>query len=137
MVTVYDVEARKFVERAADRLKEFEAIKAPPWMAFVKSGAGRERAPQQANFWYLRCGSLLRKLYVGGTKGVSRFRTAYGSKKSCGVRRKHFTKSGGSIIRKGLQQLEKAGLVTKVKKQGRVLTAKGRAFMDSVAKDVK
>ncbi|VVC03945.1 30S ribosomal protein S19e [Candidatus Burarchaeum australiense] len=137
MVTVYDVEARKVVERAAEKLKDFEAIKAPAWMTFVKSGAGRQRAPAQKNFWQLRCASMLRKLYVDGNKGVSRLRTAYGSKKRTGVSRRHFSKAGGSIIRKGLQQLEKAGLVTKVKKEGRVLTAKGRAFMDSVAKDVK
>ena len=96
MVTVYDVDARKFVERAAERLKEFEAIKPPEWMQFVKSGVGRQRAPAQANFWYLRCGSLLRKLYVQGNKGVSRLRTAYGSKKRKGVSRRHFAKAGSS-----------------------------------------
>ena len=138
MVTVFDVDPRKLIERASDRLKgEFEAIQPPAWVPFVKSGSGRQRAPMQKNFWYLRCASLLRKLYVDGTKGVSRLRTSYGSRKKKGVGRRHFSQASGSIIRKGLQQLEKAGLVKKMKTGGRVLTSKGRAFMDSVAKDVK
>ncbi|MCK4714683.1 MAG: 30S ribosomal protein S19e [Candidatus Aenigmarchaeota archaeon] len=138
MVTVYDVDPRKFINRAANRLKaEFKAIQPPEWAAFVKSGVGRQRAPAQKDFWYLRCASMLRKLYVGGTVGVSRLRTAYGSRKKKGVRRRHFSKAGGAILRKGLQQLEKAGLVRKAKTGGRLLTSKGRAFMDSVAKEVK
>jgi len=138
MVTVYDVDPRKLVERAADKLKEFDAVKAPAWAKFVKSGSSRQRAPAQKNFWHLRCASILRKLYVGGNKGVSRFRTAYGSvKRGRKVASPHFAKAGGSILRKGLQQLEKAGLVRKAKTGGRGLTSKGRAFMDSVAKEVK
>jgi len=138
MVTVYDVDPRKLIERAAERLKEFEAVKAPAWAAFAKSGAGRQRAPAQKNFWHLRCASMLHKLYVGGSKGVSRLRTAYGCRKrGRKVASPRFAKGGGSILRKGLQQLEKAGLVRKAKEGGRVLTSKGRAFLDSVAKEVK
>jgi len=136
MTTVFDVDARKLVEKAAGKLKAIPEIKAPAWMAFVKSGASRQRAPEQKDFWYLRCASMLRKIYIDGSKGVSRLRTAYGSKKNATVRRSHFMKSGGSIIRKGLQQLEKAGLLTKPKTGGRVLTAKGRALLDASAKEV-
>jgi len=138
MVTPYDVDPRRLIERAAARLKEeYESVKPPAWSAFTKSGSGRQRAPRQKNFWYLRCASLLRKLYVDGSKGVNRLRTAYGSRKKHGVRRKHASKAGGSILRKGLQQLEKAGLVRKGKEGGRMLTSKGRAFLDSVAKEVE
>jgi small subunit ribosomal protein S19e len=135
MITPFDVDANRLLVKTATKLKDISAIKAPDWMQFVKSGSSRDRAPEQKDFWYLRCAAMLRKIYVQGPKGVSRLRTDYGSKKNNGVRRSHFAKAGGSIIRKGLQQLEKAGLLTKLKTGGRTLTAKGRALMDSAAKE--
>jgi len=125
------------IARAAEKMKEMAELRPPSWLAFAKSGPSRQRIPQQKDFWYLRCASILRKIYIGGSKGVSRLRTAYGSKKRRGVRRKLFAKAGGSIIRKALQQLEKAGFLTKAKKGGRTLTAKGRAFLDAVARESK
>ncbi|MEM0333542.1 MAG: 40S ribosomal protein S19, partial [Candidatus Aenigmatarchaeota archaeon] len=41
----------------------------------------------------------------------------------------------GSIIRKILQQLESEGLVTKEKK-GRILTPKGRSFIDKIIGEI-
>lgn len=49
------------------------------------------------------------------------------------MKREHFRKAGGSAIRKALQQLEAAGLVTKIEGRGRVLTPKGRSLLDRLA----
>ena len=48
---------------------------------------------------------------------------------------KHHRDAGGSNIRKILNQLEQAELVSKTPK-GRVLTPKGRALLDKVSKEI-
>jgi len=42
----------------------------------------------------------------------------------------------GSIVRRAVQQLEKAGYVTRIRGKGRVLTPKGRSFLDNTSNDV-
>jgi len=133
MKNVFDVPADRLIAGAAERLKEVAEIKPPAWMAYVKSGAHRERAPEQEDFWYLRCASILRQVYINGPVGVSEFRRHYGGAKGHTVSRSHKTKAGGSIIRKALQQLEKAGLLEK-KKEGRLISGKGKSLLDGVAK---
>jgi len=135
MVSVKEVDAGKFIERAKEELKKFEELKPLPWSMFVKSGRHKERPPEQEDFWYIRAASILRKLYDGSV-GVSRLRTYYGGRKRRGRKPPHFYKASGNIIRKILQQLEKAGLVEKAKK-GRKLTSKGRKFLDKIASEVK
>ena len=133
MKTVFDVPADKLIAAASGKLKSVSELKPPEWVGFVKSGAHRERAPDQPDFWYIRAASLLRQVYLNGPLGVSVFRKHYGGAKGHTVKRAHSTRAGGSIIRKALIGLEKAGLVDK-KKEGRVITAKGKSFLDGVAK---
>lgn len=133
MVTALDVEANKLIEKTAHKLKEMKLEK-PEFVSFVKSGAHAERPPQHSDFWYFRCASVLRQAYIRGNIGVNKLRTHYGGRKNRGVRPQHHKKSGGKIIRKAMQLLEKAGLLSK-QKTGRVLSAKGRKFLDSVAKE--
>lgn len=134
MVTALDVEANELIEKAAEELKNMKLEK-PAFVGFVKTGPHAERPPENTNFWYVRCASLLRQAYIRGTIGVNRMRTHYGGNKSRGVRPNHHSKSGGKTIRSALQVLEKAGLLTKLK-AGRAISAKGRKFLDAQAKIV-
>ncbi len=134
MVTVDDVDALKLVKKTAAKL-ETMGLPAPKWVGSVKSGPHVERLPQDDKFWYVRCASILRKAYVDGVIGVSRLRTHYGGRKNRGVRPEHHKRAGGNMIRKGLQALDKAGLLTK-KKVGRVLSPKGHALLNAAAKEV-
>ena len=95
----------------------------------------RERSPDQEDWWYIRAASVLRTLYLRGGKpvGVERLRTKYGGRTGRRVRPEHFKKGSGHIIRLILQQLEEAGLVTKVEKKGRKITPQGISFLDKVA----
>ncbi|MFX1474009.1 MAG: 30S ribosomal protein S19e [Promethearchaeota archaeon] len=133
MSTVYDIAADELIPRIAEELRKSKEIKPPEWAGYVKTGAHKERPPTNPDWWYIRCASILRRLYVKGRTGVSRLRTVYGGRKRRGVRPNHFAKGSGSIIRKALQQLEKAGLVTLEKGGGRILSSKGRSFLDRLA----
>jgi small subunit ribosomal protein S19e len=134
MVSVLHVRPDKLIEKLKEELKKFEEIKPPTWSYFVKSGRHRQRPPEQEDFWYIRAASILRQLYLHPV-GVERLRTYYGGRKDRGRRPAKFYKASGNIIRKILQQLEKAGLAEKCEK-GRKLTSKGHALLMKVAKAV-
>jgi len=136
MTTVYDVPANELIEYVAKKLEEMEEFKPPEWAAFVKTGVHKERSPQQPNWWYIRVAAILRKVYTDGPVGIERLRSVYGGRKRRGSKPPKFRKGSGAIIRKALQQLEKAGFVEK-KDKGRVVTSKGRAFLDKSASELK
>lgn len=135
MVTVREVKSDKFIEKLKEELKNVKEISQPDWARFVKSGAHRERPPQQKDFWHIRTASILRRVYLDGPVGVSSLRSYYGGRRERGYIPAHFRKSSGNIIRKILQQLEKAGLIEKIAK-GRRVTSKGQKFLDRIAYEV-
>jgi len=138
MVTAVQVPADKLIAEVAKYLKErVPEVKPPEWATYVKTGVHKERVPEDPDWWYYRCASILRKLYVRGTPvGIERLRTAYGGRKNYGVSPEHFVKGSGSVVRKALQQLEKAELVVKVKGKGRTLSPKGRSLLDKMANKI-
>ncbi len=133
MVTAYDVEANRLIEKAAGKLREMKIHK-PAFVGLVKSGAHASRPPQGDDFWYMRCASILRQAYISESVGTNRLRRHYGGRKRSGVKPEHHAPAGGSTIRKAMQELERVGLLAKLK-AGRALTAKGRKFMDAAAKE--
>jgi small subunit ribosomal protein S19e len=133
MSNIFEVDGSTIVSRAADKLKEMKLEK-PAYIDFVKSGPSRERLPASSDFWYFRCASVLRQVYVNGPVGVSRLRTRYGGNKAHKVSKHHHRRAGGSIIRDAFASLEKVGLIKKTSK-GRVISNAGRSFLDKIAKE--
>jgi small subunit ribosomal protein S19e len=133
---VYDLTAQEYNLKLAEALKKFPEFTEPEWAKFVKSGPAKERPIDDPNFWHKRSAGILRQIYRRGTLGVNRIRTKYGSKQNKGMKPEHFKKAGGKIIRTILQQADKAGLTEqfnmKGKRAGRVLTKKGKEFLESV-----
>jgi small subunit ribosomal protein S19e len=136
-MSAQEVQPTALIKRLSEELKKIEAIRPPQWALFVKTGVHKERPPEQTDWWYTRAASLLRRLYVDGPVGISRLRTYYGGRQNRGQPPEHFRKAGGKIIRVALQQLEKAGLVTRVERRGRKLTPKGVSMIESLARQMK
>ena len=136
MTTVYDVPADELVKAVAEKLKKMRAIAMPRWCVHVKTGVSKELPPMQKDWWYIRCASILRQIYINGPVGVSRLRTTYGGRQRRGVKREHFRKGSGKIIRVALTQLEDAGLVVKTK-EGRKISPKGQSLLDNTAHEVR
>jgi small subunit ribosomal protein S19e len=135
MAKAYDIPANKLIDRLTEQLKKEKKIEPPSWSAFVKTGAHVEKIPQNRDWWYARCASILRKVYIHGPIGVLDLKSGYGGKKQAGYSLAHHKDAGGAIIRKALQQLEMAGYVIK-KGKGRLISEEGMKKIDKLATEI-
>ena len=118
----------------AEELKD--EIEQPDWADFVKTGSHKETAPEQEDWYYIRCAAVLRRVYVDGPLGVSRLRTIYGGSKNNGHGPEHHQDASGKVIRTALQNLEEAGYLELEEGEGRVVTEDGKSFLDLKAEEV-
>lgn len=136
MTTVYDVPPDKLVKMAGEKLKKNKAISLPKWGLNVKKGSHKELPPENEDWWWVRCASVLRQIYLHGPVGVARLRTYYGGRVRRGTKKERFREASGRIIREVLKQLERAEYVTKTKR-GRKISPKGQKFLDNTAHELK
>lgn len=136
---IHEVDAAKFINSLAHKLKELPEFEMPEWAHFVKTSSSKERPPQELDWWHKRVASILRKIYLEGTIGVERLRGKYSGKRNRGTKPERVSKGGGKIIRTILQQAEKADFVSKsqTKKLGRQLTKKGLEFLNQAISEIK
>ena len=134
MANLYEVDAGAFIAKAAEKLKAAN-VKKPGYVDYVKTGAGRERVPASEDFYFARCASVLRQVYLNGPIGISTLRTRYGNRKRHTVTKHHHKRAGGSVIKDAFDSLEKLGYVKKAK-VGRVITPAGKAFADKISNEI-
>lgn len=139
---MFVVNQTELIHKVAQKLKEKSLANAPSWTTFAKTGTHRQRAPDQLDWWETRAAAVLRKVAVKGPIGVSKLRTLYGGKKRRGHQPPEFRKGSGSILRKVLQQLEKAQLIRQTKAgefgvhKGRIITGHGKSLLDKCANEL-
>ena len=136
MTTVYDVPAKELINQVAKKLQQDNTISLPEENKYVRTGIHTENPPTNHDWWYIRCASILRKIYIKNSIGVGHLRSEYGGKRDRGSKPYKARSGSGSIVRRAVQQLEKAGYVSKIKGKGRVITPKGRSFLDNVSDEV-
>lgn len=96
-----------------------------------KTGPGRELPPQDPGWFYVRCASIARQVYLRKTVGVGRLSKMYGSSQNHGSRLPKHVDASGSIIRRALQALEKLGVVeTDEETSERRITPAGQRDLD-------
>jgi small subunit ribosomal protein S19e len=138
MATVYDVNANLLIAKSSEELKKL--VKQPLWTIYVKTSAGKERPPLEKDWYYKRLASILRKVYLFGPIGVNKLRLKYGNRKNIGMSGERVYKGSGKIIRTCLQELEKLQFIKKAEKgkhKGKIITGKGKSFLDKLAKNLK
>ena len=135
MAKAYDIPANHLIIRLAEQLKKDKKIEQPGWAAFVKTGSHTEKIPQNKDWWYIRCASLVRKVYMRGPVGVSDLKSMYGGRKRIGYYLDHHRDAGGAIIRRALQQLELSGYIAK-KSNGRIISNEGMKKVDRLATEI-
>ena len=129
---------QELIIKTSEELKKISEIKPPEWSSFVKTGTNKARPPVEKDWWYVRAASLLKKADKLGPIGVNKLRVKYGGRKRRGHKPEHFYRASGNIIRKILQQLEKAGLLKQDKKgvhKGRIITPKGISLLHKISQN--
>jgi small subunit ribosomal protein S19e len=136
--TPYDVPPSALIEKLAEHLKqEVDEINPPAWTPFVKTGIHTQRPPTNPDWWFVRCASILRKIYVKGPIGIEKLRSEYGGRIDRGAKPEHARKGSGAIVRKATQQLQTAGLVKPLKNEGKIVTSEGRRLLDRLSTELK
>ena len=135
-IGVYDVYPNDLIVAVAEKLKKIPGVTPPDASQFWKTASFKEKAPiDQENFWYIRCASLLRKLFVNQVIGINKLRKEYGGRDKNHVHKKHKKPGSGAIIRRCLQQLQGVNLV-KTTEKGRSLTPAGVSLLDKTALEI-
>ena len=136
MTTLYDVPTKELIDEVAKKLQNDKSIVLPEENRYVRTGVHKENPPTNKDWWYVRCAAILRKIYIKNIIGIEQLRAEYGGGKNRGSKPSKARSGSGSIARRAVQQLEKAGYVTRIKGKGRVLTPKGRSFLDNTSHEV-
>jgi len=129
-MSIYDTDASVVIKNLAKDLKEI--IKQPVWTPYVRTGNHKQRPPVDKDWFFIRAAAILRTVALQGPVGVSKLRTKYGGRKNNGYKPEHFVKGSGSIVRRALQELDKAGLTVQAERgvhKGRIATPKGMKLL--------
>merc|ERR1712136_455820 len=124
--SVKDVDQQKFVVALSAFLKKSSKVKIPEWADIVKTSVAKELAPYDEDWYYTRCASVARHIYIRSPVGVSTMTKIYGVRRNNGSCPSHWRRGSGSIARKGLQALEQLKLVEKDANGGRKMSSQGR-----------
>jgi small subunit ribosomal protein S19e len=137
MTTPWDVPPDKLIEKIAKKLAKNKAINPPSWSEAARTGRHREKVTAQKDWWYIRVAAILRKIYLKGPIGTERLASEFGGKSDKGSKPYHSVKGSRSIIRKGIQQLDRAGLVNTIKGKGRQVSSSGQSILDNLSHEAK
>ena len=135
MAKVYDIPADMLIKKLTEILKS-EDINPPTWISFVKTGVHADKPPQKVDWWYTRCASILRKIYLNGPISITDMRSMYGGGKARGYGIASHRYAGGAIIRNAVHGLEKLGYVEMVEKKGRIVTKQGMKKLDNLSTEI-
>lgn len=129
---IQDVPAEYIIEETAKKLGT--EVAKPAWTDYVKTGVHNERAPQRADWFYVRMASIMYRSFRWGSIGTEALRTYYGGRRNRGVKREHHYKASGKVIRSAVQNLEKLGYLERAQPKGRKLSIKGTKLLNEMSK---
>eukprot|EP00055_Hartaetosiga_balthica_P018433 m.134274 g.134274 ORF g.134274 m.134274 type:complete len:146 (-) comp9542_c0_seq1:262-699(-) len=135
-VTVKDVSAEKLINSYAALLKKQGKITQPEWVDYAKTSCDKELTPLNDDWFFVRCASIARHIYLRGDVGIGALRKVYGGKSNPGTRPGHFRKGSGSVARKCVQALESIKVLQHSDNGGRRITKVGQRDLDRVAQEV-
>lgn len=134
--TVKDVEQDKVVVAVALFLKKSGKLKLPDNLDIIKTSKTKELGPSNPDWFYVRCASILRRMYHRQPFGVGGVKKAFGDKQRRGTRPSHFCRADGAMARRAVQALEQIKLVEKHPDGGRKLSSQGQRDLDRIASQI-
>jgi len=131
--TVRDVPAQQFVVAYAQYLRSTGKVDVPTWADMVKTATWKELGPYDPDWYYIRCASMARHVYLKGGLGVGKFKHIYGGPSRRGTCPSHHKASSGSVARSCLKQLTRMGIIELHESGGRQITPSGQRDLDRIA----
>ncbi len=80
-VSVKDVDQQRFTTALSAFLKKSGKVKLPDWVDIVKTNVAKELAPYDDDWYFTRCSSIARHIYIRSPVGVNTVTKIYGGKK--------------------------------------------------------
>lgn len=108
-------------------------IEVPTWVDIVKTGAYKEQAPYDPDWFYIRAAALARHVYLHKSVGVGALCKLHGGPKNRGHMPSKHSPASGSVQRKCLQGLEGIGVLEKDPNGGRRVSQDGMRDLDRIA----
>ena len=81
-VSVKDVDQQKFTGALSTFMKKSGKVKLPEWVDIVKTNVAKELAPYDEDWYFTRCASIARHIYIRAPVGVATVQKIYGGKSS-------------------------------------------------------
>ena len=136
--TVKDVPADLFVKAYAQHLKRQGKIEVPKWVDYVKTSVSKELAPYDPDWFYVRCASIARKVYLRPNTGIGALTKVYGNNYRRGAKTEHFREASAGLLRYMVQQLEAVKVLEKTENgKGRRISQIGQQDLDRIAAQVR
>lgn len=136
MPGVRDISADEFIVAYASHLKRSGKLEVPTWVDLVKTGAYKELAPYDPDWFYVRAAAIARHIYLRKDVGIGALTKLHGGRKNRGNRPSHHAKSSSNVQRKVCQALEKIGVLEISEIGGRRITQDGQRDLDRIASAV-
>ncbi|KAF8527207.1 ribosomal protein S19e [Gautieria morchelliformis] len=133
MPGVRDVSADAFITAYSSHLKRSGKLEVPTWVDIVKTGAYKELAPYDPDWFYVRAAAVARHIYLRKHVGVGALTKLHGGRNRRGNRPSHHGDASASVQRKVCQALEKIGVLELAADGGRRISQDGQRDLDRIA----
>jgi len=133
MPGVRDISADDFISAYSSHLKRSGKLEVPAWVDLVKTGAYKELAPYDPDWYYVRAAAVARHIYLRKHVGVGALAKLHGGRNRRGNRPSHHGDASANIQRKVCQSLEKIGVLEKAPDGGRKISQDGVRDLDRIA----
>ncbi|AAZ10777.1 ribosomal protein S19, putative [Trypanosoma equiperdum] len=131
--TLRDVHPWRWVKICSQHFKQEGKMMVPNCAEIVKTSHGRERAPQNPDWYYIRCAAVLRAVYLRPGVGYGGLSKRFSSKKNRGSRPEITTRASKGLLHWCCKSLTKLELLEKCKGAGHRVTKLGRKVADTIA----
>ncbi|KAG8686779.1 40S ribosomal protein S19 [Ceratobasidium sp. 395] len=133
MPGVRDISADAFIVAYSSHLKRSGKLEVPIWVDLVKTGAYKEQAPYDPDWYYVRAAAVARHIYLRKHVGVGALAKLHGGRNRRGNRPSHHADASTNIQRKICQSLEKIGVLEHAPDGGRRISQDGQRDLDRIA----
>ncbi|KAI0304535.1 ribosomal protein S19e [Multifurca ochricompacta] len=133
MPGVRDIGAEAFITAYASHLKRSGKLEVPTWVDIVKTGAYKELAPYDPDWFYVRAAAVARHIYLRKDVGIGALAKLHGGRNRRGNRPSHHGDASSSVQRKICQSLEKIGVLEQGPNGGRRISQDGQRDLDRIA----